>query len=292
MKCRNCQSCQGRVGWIGMSVGIIVAAFTIAVGLLNGSKALIAVSLCSGIDVATAMTVLLGVKLSAKPMDQEHPYGYGKVEFLVSCGLSLLLIGSATILLYHSAKSIFHGEPGPGQWLTLVAALIAGLVNALLYRYANCVARHTNSPAIRSHAEHARVDVFSAIAVSVAVLSARVGLHFVDPLIAILEIGHILYVSWKMLQDNVAALMDASAPASKVREIAALIAGVAGVGGLQQLVARDVGQHVWIETTILVAPTTTVAASRSIAADVEKEITTHLQHAGSIQVKCTSRVAG
>ena len=152
MKCTNCHVCQTRVGCIGLSVSLLVCACMIFVGVLNNSKALIAGSLCSGIDVATAVTVLLGLKLSNKPIDLRHPYGHGKVEFLAVGGISLLLIVSAMVLFFHSAKSIYHGEPGPEQLLTLAAALVAAGINEIKYRYAHCVGVHMNSPAIKSHA--------------------------------------------------------------------------------------------------------------------------------------------
>ena len=291
MKCTNCQSCQNRVGWIGLSVSLLVGAFMIFIGILNNSKALIAASLCSGIDVATALTVLLGLKLSGKPIDLKHPYGHGKVEFLVVGGLSLFLISSAGILFYHSVKSIYHGEPGPDQLLTLAAALVAAVINEIKYRYAHCVGTHFNSPAIKSHAEHARVDAISSAAVSVGVVCARVGLHFVDPLIAIFEVVHILRASFKMLINSVKSLMDVSLPEAQLIEIKEVIANADGVLGINYLFARQIGQHIWIEMSIFINPEITILEGRNIAENVKAIVLNDLDHIGNVQIQFSGKAA-
>lgn len=291
MKCGNCQDCLTRVGWIGLSVSIFVGSFTVVIGILNGSKALIAASLCSGIDVATALTVLLGLKLSGKPIDLEHPYGHGKVEFLVTGGISLLLIFSALILLISSAKSIYHGEPGPDQWLTLAVAVVAAAINEIKYRYANCVGKHFNSPAIKVHAEHARVDAISSGAVGIGVLCAKVGLHFVDPLIAVFEVGHILKASLKMLINSIKSLMDRSLPEHKKREIKNMVSNVKGVEGIRYLFARQIGQHIWIELSILIDPDITIYEGKNIAESVKTNILGDLDYVGNVQVQFLAKAA-
>jgi cation diffusion facilitator family transporter len=279
------------VGWIGLALSILVGGFTLFIGILNGSKALIAASLCCGIDIATALTVLLGLKLSGKPIDLEHPYGHGKVEFLVVGGISALLIISAFILFFHSAKSIFHGDPGPDQLLTLVAAMVAAAVNEIKYRYAKCVGQHFNSPAIESHAEHARVDAISFMAVALAVLCAMIGLHFVDPLIAIFEIGHLLRTSVKMLLNSVRSLMDVSLPDTKRHQIKRIVDSIEEVKGINYLIARQLGQHIWIELSVFIEPDITVYEGKNIAEKVKYNILNNLEHVGNVQIQFVGKAA-
>ncbi|MBW7995933.1 MAG: cation transporter [Candidatus Glassbacteria bacterium] len=285
MRCTDCQGCHSRVGWIGLVASVLIGAFTIVVGLLTNSKALIAASLCSGIDVATALTVLLGLKLSGKPIDLEHPYGHGKVEFIAVGGISVLLVVSALVLFFHSARSIYNGEPGPQHLLTLAAALVAAAANEIKFRYARCVGRQLQSPAIMSHAEHARVDAVSSAAVGVGVVCARVGLHFVDPLIAIFEIGHILNASVKMLVKSIRSLMDISLPQDRVGPIREMTGAVEGVEGINYLFARQLGQHIWIELSIFVDPEITVYDGKLIAEKVRTGILENTQNIGNVQVQ-------
>ena len=285
MKSANCQNCYNRIGWVGLFISIIIGSFTIIIGILTHSKALIAASLCSGIDVATALTVLLGLKYSGKPIDLEHPYGHGKVEFIVVSGISILLIVSSGILFFHSARSIYHHEPGPEHLITLAVAVVAAIANEIKYRYARCVGSQFNSPAILSHAEHARVDTISYAAVGVGVICARIGIHFVDPLIAIFEIVHIFKASFKMLGDSTKGLMDVSLPESKTKEINKIVGDLKDVRGINYIFARQLGQHIWIEMSIFIGPDITIWEGKNIAYSVKFAILEKLNHVGNVQVQ-------
>ena len=291
MRSENCHDCHNRIGWIALFISILVGAFTILVGILSNSKALIAASLCSGIDVATALTVLLGLKFSGKPIDLEHPYGHGKIEFIAVSGISISLIVSGGILLFHSARSIYQHEPGPEHLITLAVAVVAATATEIKYRYSKCVGRQFNSPAILSHAEHARVDVFSFAAVGVGVICARIGIHFVDPLIAIFEIVHIFIASYKMLKESTKGLMDVSLPETKTIAIKKMIAEVKGVEEINYIFARQLGQYIWIELSICVDPDITIIEGKTIAQSVKTNILKNLNHVGNVQVQFLPKAA-
>ncbi len=291
MRKAYCQNCHNRIGWVGLVISVLIGGFTIIIGILTNSKALIAASLCSGIDVATALTVLLGLKYSGKPIDLEHPYGHGKFEFLAVGGISTLLMVSACILLFHSARSIYQHEQGPVQLITLAVAVVAATATEIKYRYAKCVGRQYNSPAILSHAEHARVDVFSFAAVGIGVICARIGIHFVDPLIAIFEIAHIFSASFKMLKQSTKGLMDVSLSETKTFEIKKMVTEVKDVQGINFLFARQLGQHIWIEVSIFIDPDITIWEGKTIAQRVESNIIEKLNHVGNVQVQFLPKAA-
>ena len=291
MRSADCHDCHNRIGWVGLFISILIGAFTIIIGIMTNSKALIAASLCSGIDVATALTVLLGLKYSGKPIDLEHPYGHGKVEFIVVSGISILLMVGAGILLFHSARSIFQHEPGPEHLITLAVAVVAATATEIKYRYAKCVGREFNSPAILSHDEHARVDVVSFAAVGIGVICARIGIHFVDPLIAIFEIFHIFRASYKMLKESIKGLMDVSLPETKTIEIKKMIAEVKGVKGINYLFTRQLGQHIWIELSIFIDPDITIWEGKTIAQCVKTNILNNLSHVGNVQIQFLPKAA-
>ena len=284
MRCTNCNPCNTRVGWVGLVASILIGTFTIVMGLLSNSKALIAVSLCLGVDIATSLTVIFGVKISNKPIDLEHPYGHGKIESVAVGGISVLLILSAAILFLSSVKSIYHGEEGPQQIITLIVALVAALATEIKYRYAMCVGRHFNSPAIISHAEHARIDVISALAVVVAVIGARSGLHFIDPLIAIFEVGHIFKASLKMLMGSIRSLMDVSISDEKISSIMNIVSAVTGVRDINYLRARQIGRHLWIDLSVFIDPDLTILEGKNISENVKKYLTSNLELIGNVQV--------
>ncbi len=285
MKCNNCDTCLKRVGWIGLAVSIFTAVFTITIGYLNGSKALMATSLCAGIDAITALTVIMGVKLSGKSIDLKHPYGHGKIEFVIVSLVSILLIVSAIVLFFHSAVSLYHHQKGPDQWLTLAAALVATGINEIKHRYAKCVGLQFNSPAILTHAKHAHIDAVSSASVSVGVICARIGLHFVDPLIAIFEIGHILKASYHMLTDSLKSLMDVSVSENVNRFIRDRVSEVKGVRNINYLRARQLGQEIWIEISIFIDSDMTMFEGKTIADNTRDHLMEKIKYIGNVQVQ-------
>ena len=291
MKCSNCDACLPRVGWIGLSLSVFIAAFTITIGLLNNSKALMATSLCAGIDIVTAITIILGLKLSGKSIDLKHPYGHGKIEYIIVGMISLLLIISAIILLTVSISSIYHHHKGPDQWLTLAAALVATGINESKHRYAKCVGLNFKSPTVLTHAEHARVDAVSSAAVAVGVVCARIGLHFVDPLIAIFEVFHIFKASYKMLLNSVKNLMDVSVPKDVIHYIREIISEVKGIKEINYLNARQIGQEIWIELSIYIDPEMTIIEGDTIANYARNKIINKLDFVGNVQVQFIAAAA-
>ena len=240
-------------------------------------------------DIASALTVILGLKLSGKSIDLKHPYGHGKVEFLVVAGVAVLLIISAIVLLISSVKGIYFQEEGPSQWLTLIAALVVTLINEMKYRFAKCVAQHVNSPAINTMAEHARVDALSSAAVAIAVICARTGLHFVDPLIAIFEVGHILRASIKMLLSSIKNLMDVSVSGDIVKSIKRIVSEVKGIQDINYLRARQIGPDIWVELSVYVDPEISIYDGKNIADNTKMYLINKMEHIGNVQVHYLSK---
>ncbi len=288
--CANCNSCQTLVGWVCLIASLLVTIFTLFIGIMNNSKALMAVSLCSGIDIASALTVILGMKLANKSLDLEHPYGHGKVEFIVVSGLSLLLIISAIVLFVNSVQSIYLQEKGPDQWLTLVAGLVLAGMNWIKYKYVKCVGFHFNSPAIKTLADHSKVDAISSAAVVIGVIFAKLGWHFVDPLIAIFEIGHIVLVSSQMLSGSINSLMDVSIPQADIRSLRKIVHEVNGVMDIGYLHARQIGRDLWVELSIIVDPDISVFNGKEIAGKVQESLSLKKEHIGNVQVQFLSKI--
>jgi cation diffusion facilitator family transporter len=210
---------------------------------------------------------------------------------MVSGLISAFLIIGALILFYNSAMSIYNGDPGPEQLLTLAAALIAAVANEVKYRYAHCVGKQVNSPAVLSHAEHARIDAVTSALAGVGVVCARLGLHFVDPLLAMFDVVIQLKTSYKMLQNSVRSLMDLTLPEDKVRHIRDVVGAVEGVNEIDYLYARQLGQHVWIELSIFLHPDITVYDGKVIAENVKNNIMGNVEKIGNVQIQFLTRAA-
>lgn len=280
-----CAACGERVGWIGVWVNLALAVFKIAVGVVSHSRALIADAFYSIKDMTTASAIIVGLKASQRPLDDKHPYGYGKIEFLSTAFIGLIIILGSIVLLIISLKGFVAGSAQPPLLIAAGAALVSMIIKELMYRNALCAGRHLNSPAIMAHAHHSRADVISSGAVFIGVLGANLGLTFLDSLVAVIEIIHMTIISVEILQDGLKGLMDVSLEPDRLDEIREIVTDLPGVERITQVKAHRVGQKIWIHLEIQVHPERSIADGYNIAEQVRHSLLKRMQHTGHVMVR-------
>ena len=177
MKFRNCVRCSKYIGWVGLAANFALMLMNLFIGMVAGSQALVVGSMYSFKDMATSVFVIVGITVSRKPLDREHPYGHGKIEFLMSMVFGIILLLLSGFLLYHAIDTLAHSERETTPRLIAVwAAVVSVLAYTYTFYYASCVAVESNSPVVRMMAQHHHSD---AVAAGVAGLGI-VGAHLFD----------------------------------------------------------------------------------------------------------------
>lgn len=288
MKFEECIKCTQRAVWVGVFSNGLLFFMKLGIGILSGSRALIADSLYSIKDVSFSIAGIIALRYSRKGLDARHPYGHGKIEFLASLIISVFLIILAVHLAFDTIYEILHiPHGGPPHLIALMAAVIALLTNIFLYRYTKCVAKETNSPMIKTATRHNEADAFSSGLVAMGILGAHFGVLILDPIVAILETIHIAIISIVIIKDSYAGLMDSSLPETTNNLIKKVTLKVGGVLSVASLRTRQTGHEAWIEITIGVKPDIPVYRARGIAETVEDELLRGVPHLGHVLVRFT-----
>ena len=252
---QECITCVKQAGWIAVYANFALALFKAFIGYISGSQAILGDALFSFKDFIASLVVVIGVKVSGKPADDQHPYGHGKIEFVALFHISLGLIVGTILLFAHSAKGIWYcfngsGASSPGM-IAFWAALISVAANYKLAQFLNCVGDKIHSPSILANARHNNSDAVSSIMVALAVLGARyLGLQFLDPLVALIEAVCLMGMSVEMLSDALKGLFDFAAHPEAVGRIESIARVVPGVRKVSRVVARQRGQGIWVDMTI------------------------------------------
>ena len=139
----KCVRCAGRLAWYGLLDSFFLMIFKGAAGLLTHSSALTMSAVYSLHDVISEIAILFGLKISAAPANEEHPYGHGEMENVVSVFNGLVIFGSTIFLMYESFQLLMKGHGEPLHWTALGAAVIATVANELIARYDFCAYKHT-----------------------------------------------------------------------------------------------------------------------------------------------------
>lgn len=272
MKCDNCKVCEKKVGWIGLWTTLGLGSFKLYIGIISGSRALVASAFCSLTDVASVISIIASTNITKKPSNSKYPYGYGKIEFIVTMMVSLFILLSTTFLFISAFAIFVRNTHIPPAWIAFFAAIISSILSWVKYKYATCVALQSGSPAIHAHAAHNRIDSITAMLVAGGVLFARLGFGFLDPLIAIFEAGHVLFASGEIFKKGIQGLMDVSVPHDKILKIENAGLSVDGVKNISQVRARQTGRDIFVDIAVNLKKNIDVAHASMIKQKIKTSI--------------------
>lgn len=259
-----------RVAFAGMVVNVALAAAKAVVGLRCSSQALVADAVHSVSDMVTDVAVILGVRFWAAPADDEHPYGHGKIEALVTLFISAALAMVAFEVGSHAARSLVrgsHAAPGlPALWIAVVSIVL----KEWMFRWTRRVAREVSSPATEANAWHHRSDALSSIPVALAVAAARLspGLAWADAAGSLIVSFFILHVAWEIMRPALQELVDADME-RKSAEVAEVARAVPGVLEVHKVRTRRYGGAFAADLHIHVDPSLSIAEGHSLGHAVQ-----------------------
>ncbi len=235
-------------------LSIIVAAFLIALkmftGWFTGSISVWASLLDSAMDIFASTLNFFAVRAAARPPDEEHTYGHGKVESLAGLFQALVIAFSAAYLIYEAINRIINPHPTKSEWFGAMAMLIAAGISVLLVAKLRRTARITDSPALHSEAAHYASDIYTNIAaLGALVLTALSGWQLADPIVSISLSLYILWFALGVGREAADVLVDARLPVEFEEKVAQVVGKFhdAGVIGFHALRTRRSGSQKFIE---------------------------------------------
>ena len=256
---------------IGLWVNILLTVVKVAAGILGHSKAMLADSLNSALDVLATGIVLVGLKISKRPADDEHPYGHGNADTIASFLVALILLLTGLYIGYSATHVLIHKHIEKPGSIALYAAIFSIVVKEILFHYTIRVGRRENSQAIIANAWDHRSDVYSSAAALVGIFFARRGILILDPLAGLIITAMIFRIAFHLIHSSVDIIMDESPDATFIQEISEIISGVDGV-----LEAHDIRVHQR-------GPDRTA----DVKIEVDKDITVNDGHIIASEVKTT-----
>lgn len=243
-------------------------------GFFGNSYALVADAIESTTDVFSSIMVLIGIKYSNKPPDDNHPYGHGKAEALITFLVVAFLITSAIVIAYESILHIQtpHKIPEPYTLWVLGAIII---IKESFYRVVSKKSKETNSSVLKADAWHHRSDAITSlmafIGISIALVMGK-GYETADDWAALLASGFIIYNAYLILRPALGEIMDEHMHDEfihKVREISELVPGVVET---EKCNVRKMGMIYHVDLHIAVAADITVKKGHDIAHHVKDEL--------------------
>ena len=262
-----------RVTYAGAAVNLLIAGVKFAGGLAFASQALLADAIHSLSDLITDAALVFGVKFWVSPADEDHPYGHGKIEAVVTGFIALMVAGVALEIGWKGLCALLQGGGSVPDAMAFFVALLSVVAKEALYRWTHAVAKRFNSPATEANAWHHRSDAISSIPVAIAVAVAHFfpSLKWLDAAGAILVGVFILRVAFEIAKPAFQALTDANCGAV-AKEVERIACAVPGVRRVHKVRIRRYGGSMQSDLHVQVARDLTLSQGHAIGHEVKAAI--------------------
>lgn len=253
---------------------MLVLAIKFGAWWVTRSSVLLADAAESGLDLITASMLVLAIRFSARPPDEGHPWGHGKVEYFSAGFQGALILGAGIGIIARSAYELRLGHVPESLELGLGLSLLATLINLALALSLMRAGRRLHSPALSSDGRHNLTDVFTTLGGYAGLgLAAWTGYWFLDPLVAILVSLNILYVGMGILRGAVGGLMDAALEDHELELIRETIAAHMGDAlEFHDLRTRRSSGRAFADFHLIVSGDQSVAAAHELCDHIEKAL--------------------
>lgn len=265
-----------RVSRNSIIINLLLSAAKLTAGIFGGSNAMVSDAVHSASDVFSTIVVMIGVKISHRESDKNHPYGHERLESVAALILAVILGGTGAGIGYRGIQMIVSGAEGKGlaipTILPLIAAIVSILVKEGMYWYTMETANKIRSDALRADAWHHRSDAMSSIGSFIGILGAKIGFPILDPVAGVVICVFILKAAFDIFRDAVSKMTDEACDDRTMAAIAGVAKRQAGVLRLDDIKTRVFGNKIYVDIEIGVDGDIKLRQAHQIAEKVHTEI--------------------
>ncbi|HEY6142826.1 MAG TPA: cation diffusion facilitator family transporter [Flavobacterium sp.] len=255
-------------------------------GFFGNSYALIADAIESTADIFASFLVLFGIKYSNKPADENHPYGHGRAEPLITFLVVVFLITSATIIAYESIINIQTPHDLPEPW---TLGILGAIIIWKEYSFRVVIKRsiETNSSSLKADAWHHRSDAITSIAAFIGISAALFlgkGYEAADDWAALFAAGFICYNSYLIFRPALGEIMDEHLNEDLIVEIRKIAQQVEGVVDTEKCFIRKAGMKYHVDLHAIVDANLTVKEGHEIAHNLKDTLRGEIPELGHVLI--------
>lgn len=264
-----------RVSLVSIIGNSVLSLFKIIAGVFAHSGAMISDAVHSASDVLSSIIVIIGVKISAKGSDKDHPYGHERFECVAAIVLAVILLISGLFIGHTAIEKISSGNAQeitvPGI-LALVAAVISIVGKEAMYWYTRFFALRLDSAALMADAWHHRSDALSSIGALIGIVGARMGFPLMDTVASLVICIFIIKAAYDIFKDAIDKMVDRSCSEEIEKEILQCVTEQDGVYGVDSIQTRVFGNKIYVDLEIFAPGEITLTHSHQIAKQVHDSI--------------------
>lgn len=271
----NFQKVANRVSVITIIGNVVLSVFKLLAGIVAHSGAMISDAIHSASDVFSTFVVMIGIRMSAKESDKEHPYGHERLECVAAIVLAMILFMTGFGIGASAFKNIISGDYAvlqvPGM-LALIAAIMSIVVKEAMYWYTRHYAKKIDSGALLADAWHHRSDALSSIGALVGIGGARMGYPVMDSVASLVIFFFILKAAYDIFKDAMDKMVDHACDEETEAQMRDCVMKQEEVLGIDMLQTRIFGNKIYVDVEIQVDGEYTLREAHEIAENVHERI--------------------
>lgn len=239
------QRVRGQYGTLGSVVGISVNVFLsvvkFLVGTFTGSVAVTADAANNLSDAGGSIISLISIRLAQKPVDREHPFGHGRMEYLGALGVGMLILLMGVELLLSGVDSILHPVRPAFGWVPLILMIFSILMKVWLYFFYTHVGKKIDASALLAAAKDSLSDVLATSAVALSMVIGVFTAFPVDGVMGVIVAALVLKAGFDVCKDTIDSLMGGKPDKELGRRIIDMLMKYDKILGTHDLILHDYG---------------------------------------------------
>lgn len=250
---------------------VIVSILKLSIGNIADSEALRADGLNNFTDILASIAVLIGLRISRKPADNEHRYGHWKAENIASLVTSFIMLLVGIEVLYSSIRSFMDKETRSPDITAAIVGIFSAILMYIVYYFNKKLAEKVKSPGLLAAAKDNRSDAWTSIGTAIAVFAASFQLGWLDTVAAMVVGLLILKTAVDIFRESSFSLSDGFDQAELVR-YKETIEKIPEVRQVKAIRGRNYGSNIYVDITVLMDSDLTVKESHTVSDIIEHRL--------------------
>lgn len=276
---------EGKVSIFG---NLLLFILKLTLGLFINSIALIADSVHTLSDIGTSLVVIVSFTISKKPSDTRHPFGYGRVEYIATVIIAVLLVVAGFGFIQQSIERILNLVSITNQQYAGVIGgiiIISAVVKEWMARFSKAIANKIKSDVLAADAWHHRSDALTNVAVGLSLIGTSLGFPYLDPVFGVIVALIIIYVGIMLGKTSAQFLIGKSPDIDLVRNVKKIGLDINGVKDIHDVALHDYGTRKIITLHAEVDKTLPLAEAHKIADILENKILETMHYSTIIHIE-------
>lgn len=264
-----------RFAWLSIVAAVVTITLKSGAYVITGSVGLLSDALESIVNLVAAVGALIALSIATRAPDENHAYGYSKVEYFSSGLEGMLILVAAVTIIATASSRLIHPAGLNAVGLGVAVAVAASVINLVVAMRLLPVASHYRSITLEADARHLLTDVWTSAGVVVGIAAvALTGWERLDPVIALAVAVNIVWTGVGLVRRSARGLMDAALPSEERLAIQAIMARYERSEGIQihALRTREAGAHRFMSVRVLVPGGWSVDRGHGLLESIEYDI--------------------